>query len=472
MFQINNTILLRRDLKVRIADILLNDRDLSELNKLPVMMTPKGSQSSIRCCIYKERAVTRSAALACFGVGYEEDDELKSIKEFAEERLDQPQIDANFLTVLNEGCSACSKNSYFVTNACRGCVARPCMMNCPAKAISFKNGHAEIDAELCKNCGKCLEACPYHAITYIPVPCQEVCPVDAISKDENGIAKIDFTKCIFCGKCMNACPFGAIFEKSQMPFVIKQLKKGKKLVAMIAPAIAGQFTLAYEKIISGLLKLGFSEVVEVAYGAIETGQKEAHEWLELSQIRKPALTSSCCPAYVNYIEKHQADKLEFVSTTLSPMKYTSQEVKRRDADSISVFIGPCIAKKCEALSDPNTDYVISFEEVGAMLAASDIQMNNLPEEYPSLTGSSPARNFAVSQGVSQAIQLNLPADADFKAEIINGIDKKTKLRIKAFLEGKLDSNFMEVMACEGGCIAGPNSITNPKIGLAFHKKSL
>ncbi len=472
MFQINNAILLRRDLKVRIADILLNKKDLSELNKLPVQMTPKGSKSSIRCCIYKERAVTRSAALACFGVSFDEDDELKSIKEFAEERLKTPKLDREVLTVLNEGCSACSKNSYFVTNACRGCVARPCMMNCPAKAISFKNGHAEIDPELCKNCGKCLEVCPYHAITYIPVPCQEVCPVDAISKDEEGIAKIDFSKCILCGKCMNACPFGAIFEKSQMPFVIDKLRKKEKLVAMIAPAIAGQFTVEYGKIIAGILALGFAEVAEVAYGAVETGKKESEEWLEYYEKRNPALTSSCCPAYVNYINKHLPDKADYVSSTLSPMKYTSLEIKKKDPQAITVFIGPCIAKKSEAISDINTDYVISFEELGAMLVAKDIQLIDLEAKDLTLSGNASARNFAVSQGVAQAIQDNLPQEAGFKAEAINGIDKKSIFKIKAFMSGKLASNFMEVMACEGGCIAGPNSITNPKVGVVYHKKSL
>lgn len=472
MFQLNNAIILRRDLKVRIAKILFYDDDLSDLNRIPVMMTPKGSQSSIRCCVYKERAVTRSAALACFGVSYQEDDELKSIKEFAEERLLAPKLDHTILTVLNEGCSACTKNSYFITNACRACVARPCMMNCPAKAISFKNGHAEIDPELCKNCGKCLDACPYHAITYVPVPCEEVCPVDAISKDENGIAKIDFTKCILCGKCMNACPFGAIFEKSHMPFVINELKKDTHVVAMIAPAIAGQFTVDYGQIIAGLLKLGFKDVVEVAHGAIQTGVNEAHEWVEYSEIRRPVLTSSCCPAYVNYINKHEASKSDFVSTTLSPMQYTSQKVKSNNPQSITVFIGPCIAKKSEALSDPNTDYVISFEELGAMLAAKDIQLVDLESQEASLIGNSPARNFAVSEGVSQAIKVNLPCNVDFQPEIINGIDKKSIFRIKAFLNGKLTTNFLEVMACQGGCIAGPNSITNPKIGLTFHKKSL
>jgi [FeFe] hydrogenase (group B1/B3) len=472
MFQINNAILLRRDLKVRIADILINDKDLTELNRLPVMMTPKGSESTIRCCIYKERAVTRSAALACFGVCFDEDDELKSIKEFAEERLESPELDQEVLTVLNEGCSACSKNSYFVTNACRGCVARPCMMNCPAKAISFKGGHAEIDPDLCKNCGKCLEACPYHAITYIPVPCQEACPVDAISKDENGIAKIDFTKCILCGKCMNACPFGAIFEKSHMPFVIDKLKGKQKVVAMIAPAIAGQFTVEYGKIVAGIIDLGFSEVAEVAYGAVETGKNETAEWLEFQDKRKPALTSSCCPAYVNLIKKHLPEKTEFVSSTLSPMKYTSREIKRRDPDAITVFIGPCIAKKSEAFTDDNTDFVLSFEELGAMLVAKDVQLMELENKDVCLTGDSAARNFAVTEGVSKAIELNIPEGVDFKPEIINGIDKKSIFKIKAFMNGKLPTNFLEGMACEGGCIAGPNSITNPKVGIVYHKKSL
>jgi len=473
MFQINNAVLLRRDLKVRIADILLNKKDLSELNKLPVMMTPKGSKNNIRCCSYKERAVTRSAALAIFGVDFKEDDELRSIEEYAEEKLVSGEVSPDVLTVLNEGCSACTKNSYFVTNACKGCVARPCMMNCPVKAITIEHGRAVIDPDKCINCGKCVAVCPYHAITYIPVPCQEVCPVDAITKDEDGIAIIDFEKCIMCGKCILACPFGAIFEKSQMPLVISKINQKKRVDAMVAPAIAGQFMVEYGKIISGLLAVGFSEVAEVAYGAVITGQHETAEWCELyEENEKPRLTSSCCPAYVSYVEKHIPDKKEFVSSTFSPMRYTSEEIKRKDPNAITVFIGPCIAKKAEALSDHNTDYVLSFEEIGAMLAAKDVQLMELVESKPSLVGDGPARNFAVTQGVAEAIRLNVPASCNFNPEVINGIDKKSMHKISAFLDGKLKTNFMEVMACEGGCIAGPNSITNPKIGAAFLKKSL
>lgn len=472
MFQINNAVLLRRDLKVRIADILLNNKDLTELNKLPVMMTPKKSDNSIRCCTYKERAVTRSAALAIFGVDFADDDEIKTIKEYAEERLDSGVVSPDVLTVLNEGCSACSKNTYFVTNACRGCVARPCMMNCPAKAITMQQGRAVIDPDKCISCGKCLAACPFHAITYVPVPCQEACPVDAITKDEDGIAQIDFDKCILCGKCMVACPFGAIFEKSQMPLVISKIKQKRKVVAMVAPAIAGQFMVDYGKIITGLLQLGFTEVAEVAYGAIVTGQHETAEWVEMNEEGKSILTSSCCPAYVNYVEKHLPGKKEFVSHTLSPMRYTSEEIKRRDPDALTVFIGPCVAKKAEALTDNNTDYVLSFEEIGVMLAAKDIQLMELEVSEPSLVGDGPARNFAVTQGVAEAIKLNVPAGCSFNPEIINGIDKKSMFKIKAFMDGKFKTNFMEVMACEGGCIAGPNSITNPKIGAAFLKKSL
>ena len=125
---------------------------------------------------------------------------------------------------------------------CRGCVARSCYMNCPKDAIRFKkNGQAMIDHDTCVSCGICHKSCPYHAIVYIPVPCEESCPVKAISKDEHGVEHIDESKCIYCGKCMNACPFGAIFEISQTFDVLQHIKKGEKLVAIIAPSILGQF---------------------------------------------------------------------------------------------------------------------------------------------------------------------------------------------------------------------------------------
>ena len=183
----------------------------------------------------------------------------------------------NLMCVIDEACSSCIQINYEITNLCRGCVARSCYMNCPKDAIRFKkNGQAQIDHEACISCGICHKSCPYHAIVYIPVPCEETCPVKAITKDENGIEKIDEDKCIYCGKCINACPFGAIFEISQVFDVLEGIRKGEKMVAIIAPSILGQFKTTIEQVYGAFKEMGFADVIEVAQGAMYTPKNEAH----------------------------------------------------------------------------------------------------------------------------------------------------------------------------------------------------
>ena len=113
----------------------------------------------------------------------------------------------------------------------------------------------------------CINACPYNAIVRLIVPCEQACPIGAISKGENGTATIDFEKCISCGKCVAACPFGAVNEKSHMIDVLKNIRDGKKVIAMFAPAIAGQFPGTIFQLKSAMLKAGFYDVYEVAQGA-------------------------------------------------------------------------------------------------------------------------------------------------------------------------------------------------------------
>lgn len=470
MSKISNTTLLRRDLMIRLTKAIWQDQPLENINAIPVQMTPKKSESSIRCCIYRERAVTRSGMIALMGFDNTKDDEIRPLSDYARQALNEEILSPDILTVLQEGCSSCIRNNYIVTDACRGCVARPCQMNCPKDAITFVKGKATIDPGKCINCGICQKKCPFHAITYVPVPCEDACPVDAIGKDENGKVSIDKEKCILCGKCKTSCPFGAIFEKSHLINVIKALKSERKVVAMFAPALGGQFPDDYGKLLTSLRKVGFDHLAEVAWGADLTAAHEAAEWKEKMEESKPFLTTSCCPSYVLLAKNRVKDINKFVSSTPSPMVYTAQECKRLWPEARTVFIGPCLAKKQEAFNDINTDYVISFEELGTILAALNIQLADQEPGIADLVGSRLGKGFAASGGVAAA--LSATDQNSLKIHKIDGITSQSVKVLNAFSKGKCPGNFLEVMACEGGCIAGPNSLNTTDLAKRLLTKHL
>ena len=168
-------------------------------------------------------------------------------------------------------------------------------MHCPKGAVHFdkKTGQAHIDHDTCISCGICHKSCPYHAIVYIPVPCEEACPVKAISKDEHNIEHINEDKCIYCGKCLNACPFGAIFEISQVFDILEAIRAGEKLIAIPAPSVLGQFKATIEQVYGALKEIGFADVIEVAEGAMHTTSNEAHELLEKLEEGQKFMTTSC-----------------------------------------------------------------------------------------------------------------------------------------------------------------------------------
>ncbi len=184
------------------------------------------------------------------------------------------------LSVCGPACSGCPDAKVVSTPNCRGCFARPCVYNCPKKAISVVGGQSVIDQSLCVKCGKCVTACPYHAIVKTSVPCEEACPVGAIRKNDSGVAEIDFEKCIFCGKCFSACPFAAVMEWSQLVDVLAAMKRGEKLVAMVAPAAERQFPGKIEQLLTACAKAGFADVMGVALGAEMTTEHERAEFIE------------------------------------------------------------------------------------------------------------------------------------------------------------------------------------------------
>ena len=456
----NNADRVRKRLLIETAKLTIENRLTSDIDRLPLKLFPK-NKDGIRCCVHKDRAVTKNRLQAVLGHRIEEEtDELKPLRDYAEETLERETISGPMLTVVDEACSSCVKARHFVTNACRGCVARPCLINCPKDAIQITESHAKIDEEKCVDCGICRKVCPYHAIVYIPVPCEDACPADAITKDEYGREEIDYTKCVFCGKCMSACPFGAIMERSQIVDVLKHVlaDDGPRVVAMLAPALAGQFPGEFEQVVAAVHQLGFDDVVEVAVGAKITAQKEAMEIEERLAEGEPFMTTSCCPAYTELVKKHVPDLKKFVSDTKTPMHYTAELVRKDDPNTITVFVGPCVAKRNEALHDPYVNYVLTVEELGALFVAANIEIADCEAVKISDAGERNGRGFPVTGGVSGAVKNYLKDDSGIETVLVDGLDKKSIKVLSAYSKGKCPGNMVEVMSCEGGCVAGPCGI--------------
>lgn len=417
---------------------------LENLMEIPKIIVP-GNEPTMRCCVYKERAILGERVKMAMG-GYKEN--------------------SNVIEVIEIACDECPVGGYEVTNACRGCLAHRCEDACKFGAITFDNNHvAHIDKNKCKECGACAKVCPYTAIVNRKRPCQSACKVKAISMNEQKAAKIDNDKCTSCGVCVYQCPFGAITDKSYILDVIDIIKKsngGKNynIYAVVAPAVSSQFTYAkLGQVITGLKKLGFTNITEAALGADLVAQAESKELAE-----KGFLTSSCCPAFVSYVEKSFPDLLPYVSKNLSPMATISKYIKDKDANAKVVFIGPCTAKKMEAKLDtvsPYVDVVITFEELQALFDSVDIDLTTL-EEGSFDDASYFGRIFARCGGLADAVKEGLieqGVDFELKAISCDGIES-CKVALLKKSKNVLDANFVEGMACTGGCVGGAGCLTH------------
>ena len=479
----NQSIYIKKEVMVRLIEAYLSNDFPENTRLIPYDVRPTGAEVPYRCCIYKERAILKTRIIANLGFPLEDDDERVNLTTYAKEAEARTEISDKHLTVLRSACKGCTSNAIYVTDICQGCVARPCVDTCKFGAISVVDGRAHIDKEKCKKCQMCINTCPYHAIVKLSVPCEDRCPVGAIKKDESGLASIDFQKCISCGRCISACPFGAVHEKSQIIDILKAMKKGKKVVAMIAPSIAGQFRGNLYQLKSAIIKSGFADVFEVAKGADKTARNEAREfeermgeasafWDAIHPIVSPNdstgdkfMTTSCCAGYIQLVNQHLPEIKPYVSDTHTPLYYTSEYVKSIMPDSVTVFIGPCVAKRVEGFENPNVDYVMSFEELGALFMAKKIEVSECEELKYNEESSKQARKFGLSGGVANAVQKALPEGSVVKSYVINGLDKESIKKLRKFAkqcECDDGSNLVEVMCCEGGCIAGNGTINNTK----------
>ena len=430
-----------------VARLAWEDKLLENLLDVPQKLVP-GKQPTMRCCVYKERAILGERVKIAMG---------------------GDKSNPNVIEVIEIACDECPVGGYEVTNACRGCLANRCEDVCKFGAISFDSNHvAHIDKSKCKECGACAKVCPFTAIVSRKRPCQNACKVKAISMNEDKAAKIDNSKCIQCGACVYQCPFGAISDKSYIVDTIDILKNSKaysdqsdyRVYAIVAPSISSQFSYAkLGQVITGLKKLGFQDVIEAALGADMVAMSEAKELSE-----KGILTSSCCPAFVQYIKANFPNLVQHISHNLSPMAVLAKYIKETTPGAKVVFIGPCTAKKAEAQLEsvkPYVDSVLTFEELQALFDSRDFDLSSFEEgvlDNASYFGRIFARSGGLTDAVAQAMaEQNI--DFEAKSVVCDGIEA-CRMALLKLSKGVLDGNFIEGMACVGGCINGAGCLTH------------
>lgn len=439
--------LIKFEVLKEVTSLALEGTLIEKLHEIPERIAP-GPKPRTRCCIYKEREIINERIKLAIGGN---------------------QARKNIVEVLDIACDECPINRFTITEACRGCLAHKCTEICPVHAIYTINQRSYIDTNKCIECGKCKNVCPYNAISDVKRPCMRACKVKALSISEDKKAIIDDSKCIQCGACVYQCPFGAIVDKAFVVDVVELLKRSKRekdfhVYAVIAPAISSQFTYAkIGQVVAGIKSLGFHDVIEAALGADMVAQHETKEF-EREISKKQVLTSSCCPAFVAYIRKNFKDQEKHISSSVSPMIAISKLIKSMDENCAVVFIGPCIAKKAE-INEPDlkgiTDYVITFEELQAMLEAYNIELEAC-EEASLNNASFYGRIFARSGGLTESIQHIIESEnsqTEFKPVICDGLSECEKA-LNLLKHNRLNGNFIEGMACINGCIGGSASLSH------------
>ena len=442
MYADENVITIKHKVLNEVARLAFEGKLEEERDHIAGRLIP-GPLPQFRCCIYKEREIIRQRVRLAEGKAPGEED------------------DGNIIQVINSACEDCPISSYTVTENCQNCLGKACINACKFGAIESGRHRSHIDASKCKECGQCAKACPYNAIAHLKRPCKFSCPVDAITYNEYGLSVINKDKCIRCGKCIHSCPFGAIGTKSFMVPVIEALKSGKHVYAMAAPATEGQFgpdiTMASWR--KAMKEIGFVDFYDVGLGGDMTAAYEAEEWTEAYKEGKKKVTS-CCPAFVNMVRMHFPQLADCVSTTVSPMCAVSRLIKAQDPEAVAVFIGPCVAKKSEVVDqqiEGNADFVLTYSEIRAIMRAKNVKLE--PCENNDQIASTFGKRFANSGGVTAAVLQSMKeadADIDVKVQKANGAAecKKALLLLRA---GKLPFDFIEGMACEGGCVGGPSA---------------
>lgn len=281
----------------------------------------------------------------------------------------------------------------------------------------------------CKNCYKCIRNCPVKAIRF--------------SGDQ---AHIIADECILCGRCFVVCPQNAKEIVSEVEKVKVMIQSGEPVIASMAPSfIANYDGVGIDAMREGLQKLGFADVEETAIGA--TMVKTDYERL-VHEKQKPVIISSACASVNLLIQKHYPELIKYLADTLSPMQAHCRDIKRRNPEAKTVFIGPCVAKKDEAQRYPGiVDAALTFEELTEWLEKENIRLEKKTDHNPE----SLARIFPTVAGILRTMKDRNP---EYEYVAVDGIENCIAA-LEDVAAGHVSNCFMEMSACKGSCVNGP-----------------
>ena len=446
---------------------LAYDGDYDRMEELPYVIVP-GEEAKYRESIFLERAIAGERVRVAMGLPLRPVDQRTLLSEgLSESAIAEKYYEPPLINIISYACHSCPTNQYRITEYCQGCLAQSCRQVCPRDAIRYVNGKCYIRQDACVKCGKCAEACSYHAIVHLERPCARACGMDAIGSDEHGHAKINYDKCVSCGMCLVNCPFGAIVDKGQIFQLINAIRRGDRVVAIVAPAFLGQFgpEATPERLTAAMKRLGFAGVAEVAVGADLCTIDEAKDFMEKVPAEQPFMATSCCPAWSVMAKKLFPQFKDYISMALTPMVLTARLQKKKDPDCRVAFIGPCAAKKLEASRRTirsDVDFVLTFEELQGMFEAKGVDFAAIPpeEEVPLRQGTGAGRGFAVTGGVAGAVVqavARMEPGREVQVASAEGLRECRKMLTLA-KAGKYNGYLLEGMACPGGCVAGAGTI--------------
>jgi iron only hydrogenase large subunit-like protein len=251
--------------------------------------------------------------------------------------------------------------------------------------------------------------------------------------------------------------------------LIQALRSEKRVYAMLAPAFIGQLGIRVTtaQIVTALKQLGFHDIWEASAGADIVTLEETKEYTEAVPAKQPNMTTSCCPSFVQLIEKHISELQSRISTVVSPMIATAKWIKEEDPEALVTFIGPCFSKKGEAEREGKAvDFVLTFEELSSVLAGSQINLSEITTESECKTKASHDGNaFACSGGVAAAVENALHSLYPEKTAVLKhceGLGECLK-ELKDIRDGKSATTLLEGMACTGGCIGGPGALLDFRV---------